>query len=192
MAGREPRAPDFDDWFVEPGLTRAQASLHDVEAVAESVDEDWLATGESSSIRHPPGAWQLTRRQTVAAAAGALVIILIGFAVVGVFSGGSSRPPARATTAPPTTSAPTTPRLPSTRAAPPTTTLNPGARGTQVRLLQRALVKLGYSPGAIDATYGPATQKALEAFQTASGLTADGVLGAKTLAALTKAYDRSG
>ena len=81
---------------------------------------------------------------------------------------------------------------PTTRVAPPATTLNPGARGTQVRVLQRALVKLGYSPGTIDGAYGPTTRRALETFQTASGLTADGVLGAKTLAALTQALHKSG
>jgi hypothetical protein len=192
MAGRETRVPDLDDWFAESELVRAQPSSGDVEAVDDSVDEDWLAAEESSSIQQRPDAWQLTRWQTVAAAAGVLAIILIGLAVVGVFSGGSRHPSARTTTTPPTSSASTTPRRPTTRVAPPATTLNPGARGTQVRVLQRALVKLGYSPGAIDGAYGPATQRALETFQTASGLTADGVLGAKTRAALTQALDKSG
>lgn len=59
-----------------------------------------------------------------------------------------------------------------------------------MRALQRSLVRLGYAPDAIDGKYGPKTQKALEAFQTASGLTADGILGPKTLAALKKAVRR--
>ncbi len=184
--------PDLDDWFAEPELVGAQPSSGDIEAVDDSVDEDWLAAQESSSIQQRPDAWQLTRWQTVAAAAGVLAIILIGLAVVGVFSGGSRHPSARTTTTPPTTRASTTPSRPTTRVAPPATTLNPGARGTQVRVLQRALVKLGYSPGTIDGAYGPATQRALETFQSASGLTADGVLGAKTLAALTQALHKSG
>ena len=185
--------PDLDDWFAESEVVRAQPSSGDVEAVDDSVDEDWLAAEASSSIQQRPDAWQLTRWQTVAAAAGVLAIILIGLAVVGVFSGGSRHPSASTTrTTPPPTSASTTPRRPTTRVAPPATALNPGARGTQVRVLQRALVKLGYSPGTIDGAYGPATQRALETFQTASGLTADGVLGAKTLAALTQALHKSG
>jgi peptidoglycan hydrolase-like protein with peptidoglycan-binding domain len=56
-----------------------------------------------------------------------------------------------------------------------------------VKLLQRALNKLGYSVGKVDGDYGPGTQKALTDFQKAHGLAADGVLGPKTLAALTTA-----
>jgi Putative peptidoglycan binding domain len=192
MAGRETRAPDLDDWFAGSDPARAQPSSGDVEAVDDTVDEDWLAAEESSSIRQRPDAWQLTRWQTVAAAAGVLAIVLAGLAVVGVFSSGSRHPSASTTTTPPTTSASTTPRRPTTGVEPPATTLTPGARGTQVRALQRALVKLGYAPGTIDGAFGPATQRALETFQTASGLAADGVLGTKTLAALTRALHRSG
>jgi len=192
MAGRETRVPDLDDWFAESELVRAQPSSGDVEALDDSVDEDWLAAEESSSIQQRPDAWQLTRWQTVAAAGGVLAIILIGLAVVGVFSGGSRHPSTRNTTTPPTTSASATPRRPATRVASPATPLNPGASGTQVRVLQRALVTLGYSPGTIDGAYGPVTQRALETFQAASGLTADGVLGAKTFAALAQALHKSG
>ena len=46
---------------------------------------------------------------------------------------------------------------------------------------------MGYSPGKIDGHYGPATKRALEKFQKAKKLTADGILGPKTLAALTSA-----
>jgi peptidoglycan hydrolase-like protein with peptidoglycan-binding domain len=53
-----------------------------------------------------------------------------------------------------------------------------------VKLLQRALARLGYSSGRVDGSYGPATVNALKRFQQANGLQPDGVLGPKTLQAL--------
>jgi murein L,D-transpeptidase YcbB/YkuD len=50
-----------------------------------------------------------------------------------------------------------------------------------------ALTGLGYSSGAADGSYGPATQRAVARFQKASGLTADGIFGPKTLMALNRA-----
>ena len=73
----------------------------------------------------------------------------------------------------------------------PTVMLTPGDRGSEVRALQRTLVWLGYSPGAIDGIYGPKTKHALEAFQTRSKLAADGILGPKTLAALRRTVGRA-
>ena len=69
----------------------------------------------------------------------------------------------------------------------PATTLKPGDQGPQVKLLQRALARLGYTTGAADGSYGPSTQKALTRFQRTSAIAADGVLGPKTLAALKQA-----
>ena len=66
----------------------------------------------------------------------------------------------------------------------PSTTLKPADTGAQVEILQRELNGLGYTVGAIDGTYGPATVSAVKAFQQANGLTPDGVVGSKTLAAL--------
>ena len=54
-------------------------------------------------------------------------------------------------------------------------------------MLQHALAHLGYSPGTIDGQYGPSTTQAVKSFQTAHGLTADGVAGPKTIAALKNA-----
>jgi peptidoglycan hydrolase-like protein with peptidoglycan-binding domain len=70
---------------------------------------------------------------------------------------------------------------------PPTTTLTPGVRGAQVRVLQRALAELGYSAGTIDGYYGPATKTAVSKFQRAHQLTADGTVGPATLTALRRA-----
>ena len=66
----------------------------------------------------------------------------------------------------------------------PSGTLKPADTGTQVEALQRELNGLGYTVGTIDGTYGPATVSAVKAFQQANGLTPDGVVGSKTLAAL--------
>jgi peptidoglycan hydrolase-like protein with peptidoglycan-binding domain len=53
--------------------------------------------------------------------------------------------------------------------------------------LQKALTKLGYTPGTADGKFGSATTQAVIAFQKAKGLPEDGVAGAKTLAAVNAA-----
>ncbi len=69
----------------------------------------------------------------------------------------------------------------------PTATVHPNDSGTPVKQLQAALIKLGYLKGKADGIFGPGTKAAVVAFQSASNLTADGVAGAKTLAALKQA-----
>jgi hypothetical protein len=49
-----------------------------------------------------------------------------------------------------------------------------------VRELQRRLQRLGDRPGPIDGLYGPLTEGAVERFQRAQGLAADGVVGPQT------------
>lgn len=59
-----------------------------------------------------------------------------------------------------------------------------GANNSDVVLLQRRLIAMGYSPGGTDGVYGPATRAAVRAFQTRQGWTgrdADGIVGPKTL-----------
>jgi peptidoglycan hydrolase-like protein with peptidoglycan-binding domain/tetratricopeptide (TPR) repeat protein len=56
-----------------------------------------------------------------------------------------------------------------------------------VRAVQRRLASLGYRPGPIDGRYGPRTGAAVVRFQATHGLTADGIAGARTLAALAAA-----
>jgi peptidoglycan hydrolase-like protein with peptidoglycan-binding domain len=63
-----------------------------------------------------------------------------------------------------------------------------GARGTDVRELQRWLKAAGYYPGRIDNVYGSATDNAVRAFQQARGIgQIDGKVGAGTRAALAAA-----
>jgi hypothetical protein len=177
MAGRPSGSDDdeFDDWFA--GLDQP---LPDP-AQTEDAGDDWLAEPEEASERR--GLGDVGRVWLVGGIG--VVVLLVILAAAGVFSGGS-KPPATIPTAtqPTSTTTPvtTTPKV----SAVPTTTLKPGATGAQVRALQRALKSLGYAPGAIDGNYGPSTQQAVKNFQQANGLTVDGILGPKTLAALVR------
>ena len=59
-----------------------------------------------------------------------------------------------------------------------------GASGTTVTEIQTRLKNWGYYSGEVDGVFGSATEKAVKYFQQKNGLTADGVVGAQTLAAL--------
>ncbi len=59
-----------------------------------------------------------------------------------------------------------------------------GSRGDTVKQIQRKLKNWGYYSGGVDGIFGAATKKAVLYFQRKNGLTADGIVGAKTLAAL--------
>ena len=63
-------------------------------------------------------------------------------------------------------------------------TLKAGARGAAVSQLQRALAAHGLNPGSVDGSFGPMTHNAVVRFQQSRGLSADGVVGPKTWAAL--------
>lgn len=60
--------------------------------------------------------------------------------------------------------------------------LKKGAKGDEVKALQILLIGYGYSCGSsgVDGSFGPATDKALRAYQKAKGLTVDGACGPKT------------
>jgi len=61
--------------------------------------------------------------------------------------------------------------------------LKPGSTGADVIMLQRALAFLKYHI-VVDGNYGPNTQAAVTQFQTDNGLSADGIAGPNTWAAL--------
>lgn len=65
-----------------------------------------------------------------------------------------------------------------------TAVLRQGSSGGEVKELQRRLKQWGYYSGAVDGVYGPATVEAVKYFQRKNGLTADGVAGKSTFAAL--------
>ena len=65
--------------------------------------------------------------------------------------------------------------------------LKKGSKGEQVKVLQRILSTYGYNLGSnnpFDGSFGALTDAAVRAFQKAHGLTVDGIVGAKTWAAL--------
>ena len=86
---------------------------------------------------------------------------------------------------------------------PPTASPTPGPSATpkslqigfkdndEVREMQKKLKELGYYKGSADGDFGPATEKAVMAFQKANGLTADGKAGSKTLAKLYGSNSKS-
>lgn len=62
--------------------------------------------------------------------------------------------------------------------------LKQGSTGAQVKTLQTKLINWGYLSGKADGIFGPKTKAAVIYFQRRNGLVADGIVGAKTAAAL--------
>lgn len=65
-----------------------------------------------------------------------------------------------------------------------TAVLRQGSTGGEVKELQRRLKQWGYYNGQVDGVYGKATVEAVKYFQRKNGLTADGIAGKSTYAAL--------
>jgi len=72
------------------------------------------------------------------------------------------------------------------------TTIEYGDEGSRVRILQAALKALGFSISTVDGDFGSGTLSAVKAFQKATGLTADGKAGKKTLQKLETYFDENG
>jgi peptidoglycan hydrolase-like protein with peptidoglycan-binding domain len=70
--------------------------------------------------------------------------------------------------------------------------LQKGNRGWDVAALQFRLLKHGFPPGGVDGVFGAGTQNAVINFQSANDLTADGVAGPQTIAALRGRSTSSG
>jgi peptidoglycan hydrolase-like protein with peptidoglycan-binding domain len=60
-----------------------------------------------------------------------------------------------------------------------------GSSGPAVSSLQTTLAMMGYDTGGVDGKFGPKTDAAVRRFQTAAGLTADGIVGPNTWRSLT-------
>jgi hypothetical protein len=98
--------------------------------------------------------------------------------------------PTSTTTTPSTSTTPATPNT-----APPASpvtlaageTLSLGASGEDVTKVQNALAAAGHDPGPVDGSFGPQTQAAVQSFQQAQGITADGIVGPETVKALNTA-----
>lgn len=189
MADNRARDP-FDDWFDEPELPDAWTTR--VERLARERErprqpEDWI---EETSTRVPVRApiRRRPRARLLGLAGLGIALLLAILAAAGVFSSGGHPRAAPTTQSTPTQPA-TTATVTTTASLPPVPagTVTPGATGRSVEELQRALARVGYRVGTVDGSYGPATKAAVAGFQRAHGLTADGVAGPKTLAALTAA-----
>lgn len=69
---------------------------------------------------------------------------------------------------------------------------SPMTRGDDVTELQHRLGRLGFDAGWLDGIFGPDTERAVRDFQHNQGLTADGVVGRETVAALDRLAGRQG
>jgi hypothetical protein len=191
MEGRQEGGPGYDDWFDEPEApTETQSGANRV--VYEDAEEVWVLPEDEES-RSPGqrefviGGRSFTTTQLAIIGLSVLAIFFAILAAAGVFdSGKAAAPPVTTPTHPATTQQTTTQTNTTPAAQAPSQTLSPGATGAQVKTLQQALTALGY-PVTADGDYGPATQAAVVKFQTAKGLTPDGVVGPVTLAELQKA-----
>jgi hypothetical protein len=193
MEGGHGRDPGFDDWFDEPEPpTETQSAVG--RGVYEDADEVWVLPEDEDAaapVRHREFVVAGRTLTTTQAAIIGICVLAVFFAILaafGVFSGSS---PAPQTVAPPpkplttTTQATTTTSTTSTTQAP-AQTLKPGDTGSQVKLLQEALVTLGFLSSKPDGVYGPVTQNAVEKFQVSAGIPEDGIVGPQTLNALQK------
>jgi peptidoglycan hydrolase-like protein with peptidoglycan-binding domain len=204
MEGRDPDRGSaehegvYDDWFDEPEAPPARRRRGGRRGADAAPDDPWEIPDAGARRARRSEAKPLviagrvvTPTQAAILAGSGIVVLLAILAAAGVFSGSSTPSAVTVTTVKqpasttPATTTPTTPSTPTVQA--PSTTLKPGDTGAQVKRLQQTLKALGHSPGTIDGSYGPGTKTAVAAFQTAQGLTADGVVGSQTLAALKQA-----
>ena len=72
-----------------------------------------------------------------------------------------------------------------------TAVLRLGDKNSSVKIMQQTLINLGYLKGTADGVFGNLTYKAVKEFQKANALSADGVAGKATIAALNKANANS-
>ena len=69
------------------------------------------------------------------------------------------------------------------------TTLRPGMKDDRVKVMQEALIALGYLGGTPDGIFGTNTENAIRKFQRANHMEADGLAGLRTLELL---YEKAG
>jgi hypothetical protein len=195
MDDREP--PGYDDWFDEPEpptLESGRGGRASYDIPAETEEDVWVLPEDEPRKSRRPGARgdiafggrTLTSTQVAILAVAGLALFIAFLAAIGVFS---SSPAVTTPTTHPITTLPhthTTPTTP-TIALPTQTPIQLNDKGPQVKLLQQALIKLQFLHDKADGTFGPATQTAVEDFQSANGLTVDGVVGKETLATLRQA-----
>ena len=169
-------------------------------------EDDWLReewveppTEESPpSSRRPgrpaePGLRGPDRRVLAIVAAAALVLaVILAFVLGGNGDDDQAAPTVPTATSPQTeTETGTATETGPGQQIPEGQALTEGDSGRRVRQLQQALAALGYEVSA-DGQYGPATTRAVTAFQRDEGLEADGVAGPETIAAVNEALAGQG
>jgi hypothetical protein len=190
--------PAGDDWLSDIGdvdwvdtfeqLPARPASANDARVIPRA--DGWPAPGD-------PRAAVVQRRRLLAVLA---LVVVVGLAIAVpllVFRGGGANQaqqtvPSTSTTPPATRTTPATPTptttTPLTVKLPASGTLRIGVDSpAEVAGLQKALAKLGFTPGPADGVFGTSTQGAVVAFQRSKGLGDDGIVGAKTASALNAA-----
>ena len=191
MADREP--PGYDDWFDDPEpptVESGRGNRASYDTPGETEEDVWVIPEDERRRARREGkrgdvvirGRPLTTTQLAILAIAALALLIAILAAFGAFSSGTSATvPTQSThtTLPTTTTTPTIPR-----AKAPTETLKQGDTGAQVVLLQKALNYLGFTAGTPDGSFGPGTKLAVAQFQSAYGLTPDGVVGKDTLTKL--------
>jgi hypothetical protein len=198
MADHDPPALDPDDWFAgsddDPGPVGASLQTREAAFDDEDAADDWLEDEHTGRpARRVSGRPNLRLAKVGAAALVVLALIVAGLAVGGVFSSGDKQATtvssqAGTTTTSSTSTTPVTATTPVVQVpAAPTAAMKRGDGGAQVKVLQRALARLGYRVGPVDGSYGPLTEAAVSSFQTAKKLTVDGIVGPETLKGLRAA-----
>jgi predicted alpha/beta-hydrolase family hydrolase len=193
--------PGYDDWFDDPEpptLESGRGNRPSYDIPHETEEDVWTLPEDEQRLPRRRGAGgnmvigghSLTSTQVAILAIAALAVFVAILAAAGVFS---STPAATTQTPPPpktnhtTTTTKTTPTI----TVPTGTTLQLNSTDTAaVKKLQKALIALGYLHGKADGAFGAGTQTAVEDFQSANGLTVDGVAGHDTLVQLNQQLNR--
>jgi putative peptidoglycan binding protein len=173
-----------DEWFAPDNADSA------TDIQRQPAEDDWLITGDRAPRAR---ALDLSAVNSPHGLAAMGVVVLSVVALIAVVVALTDSAPSAVQLIPIASLPAATPHVPktSTSVSPvrslsvPTTTLKPGDTGPQVKTLQRELRALGYLVGGIDGSYGTQTSKAVSAFQRARHLTVDGIVGPKTLLALS-------
>lgn len=192
MEGRGEHDPGYDDWFDEPEPpTETHSAVS--RGAYEDAEEVWVLPEEDDGggpgrREIVVGGRTLTTAQAAIIGVSVLAVFFAILAAFGVFNGKKAAlPPITTPTQPISTTTQTTQQNTTPASDVPSQTLKPNDQGPEVKVLQRALTQLGFSPGNVDGDYGPATKIAVERFQIAHNLGEDGIVGPVTLAAIQRA-----
>jgi Putative peptidoglycan binding domain len=179
---------DWDADVREPGRSAPRRAATPARPPEAAAAPDPHTAAHEATIR---------RRRAVGLVVALLLVGGLIWLAVAAFGGDSD---GTSVTTTPTTPTQTTPTQTTPEATPPATTtprpaetipederLELESTGDSVEQLQVTLKELGFDPGPVDGDFGPLTQAAVVAFQTANGLDPDGVVGSITAGALNAA-----